>query len=596
MKGSDFDYKVVLLFPVSFFFLKEMEKEKDVEGLLKDLANCKVQLEAKESAYLQLLHQVEYYQKKAEELSYLLKDCESERDVYIEECREARLRIDELESKVKEMADQLTETGKIREQLSLVLSELKATQGELLIMETQLAAAIEAKFKALRQAELMEASVDMEKHRAEDLLKHIAELNEAILMSNLDAIEAEKEKCLVFAEKDVQLEFATETAAQAQKQVEDMRKQLEMQELENQLLSKSVLVDSQQMELDRANELLSSSNKSVSDAVNDLNQLEADLKGKEGENSDQAFYVKALETETNQLKLELKNANDEVSRLNCDVEMLMDELQKVKAEMEEIKDRENEAQVEIALLKSELHKGRSELAAAKAAEARAGSVKSGLYLAVQRLAVEAEEAKKETQRLKQEADKLADESDDFGIVENEREKSYQAAEVSEAVEVSQASELKAEAEERRDGNGGQMTIALEEYKSLIRKAEKDDQSPTAKGSNQLASSENEYELGILKKELEAATAKIGEFRARAEQAVMRAEAAEKAKITLEDQLKRWRERKQRQKAAFAALREESSSREFGTPTYENNIPIKYEPLGKILNMNQPLGKVLNIEF
>lgn len=39
------------------------------------------------------------------------------------------------------MGDQLVETAKIREQLSHVLSELKATQSELLSMETELAVA-----------------------------------------------------------------------------------------------------------------------------------------------------------------------------------------------------------------------------------------------------------------------------------------------------------------------------------------------------------------------------------------------------------------------------------------------------------------------
>ena len=82
------------------------------------------------------------------------------------------------------------------------------------------------------------------------------------------------------------------------------------------------------------------------------------------------------------MKIKLKNANEEVGHLNCDVEMLTGELEKTKIEVDEIRERENEAQVEIAPLKSELHKGRSRIAAAEAAEARAESVKSGLYLAV----------------------------------------------------------------------------------------------------------------------------------------------------------------------------------------------------------------------
>ncbi|KAF2311282.1 hypothetical protein GH714_021491 [Hevea brasiliensis] len=530
----------------------EMDKERDFERLQKDLANYKVQLEAKDPAYLQLLHKLEHHQKTAEELSAQLKNSEVERDVYLEECREARFRIDELEAKVKETGDQLLESGKIREQLSHVLGELKAVQGELLSMETELASATEAKLKALTQAELMETAANMEKERAEELLNRVIDLSEAAFLSKQAALEAEKDKCTALSE----IKEAAETQAQAQKHVEDMKTQLEiMQELENQLRAKSVFIDSLQVELNQANELLSSSDKVVSDVINDLNQLKVDLKGKEKENSDQAIYIGELETEMNQLKLELKKTNDEITRLNCDVEMLTDELEKVKTEMQEIKERENDEQIELALLKAELHKARSKLAAAEAAETRLGNVKSGLYLAVQQLAIEAEEVKKENERLKQGAD-MAAESADLGLGHENS---------SQAEEVIQANESGAEAGRRRGENDHNITISLEQYESLISKAEK--VNPSGK------------ETQI-------------EFRTRTEQAITRAEAAEKAKLAVEGQLRKWREQKQRRKAALAALREESLSREFGSSSYDNtvNTPTNYQPLGEVLNINSSLWK------
>ena len=87
----------------------------------------------------------------------------------------------------------------------------------------------------------------------------------------------------------------------------------------------------------------------------------------------------------------------------------------------------------------------------------------------------------------------------------------------------------------------------------------------------------------MKKELEVATVKIGFLRNRGEQAATRAEAAEKAKATIEDQLRMWQEQKQRRKAALAALREESAPKQFSSPTIEK-LPTKYQPLGKVLNM------------
>jgi chromosome segregation ATPase len=556
-----------------------MEKEKDVETLLKDLANYKVQMAAKDSAYSQLLLKLEHYQKSSEELSILLKKSEVERDVYCEDCREARTRIHELEAKVKEMTDELLETGKIREKLTHVLSELKSTEEEILGMETQLATAREVNLKALAEAELMATAANMEKKRSEELVKHVAELNEAILVSKLASIEAEKEKCMVLSDKDARLESAMEMAAQAQEQVEDMKKRLEiMQELENQLLAKSVLVDSLQAELNQASELLSSSNKTVSDAVKDLNQLNADLIVKERDNSDHTFYFGALETELNQLEAELKNENEEASHLSRNMEILMDELQEAKTKIYEIKEREKEAQIEIAVLKSELHKGRSELSAA---EARTGSVKPGLYLAVQQLAVEAEAAERENQRLKG-LDRVTEESEDFGLMHTDQHEKYSCQDV----DAFQKNESNAESVKRRNENDGNITISLEEYEFLIRKAEKAGEFLRRESSNMSITSitsENKYESQLLKKELEIAIVKNRELRTRLEQAVTRAEAAEKAKTILEDQQKRRQEQKQRIKAAIVGLHEESTSREFSSSTY-GSAPKEYQPLGKVLNM------------
>lgn len=499
------------------------------------MANYKLQLEAKDAAYWQLLHKLEHYQKTSEELSTQLKNSEVERDVNLEECREARIRIDELEAKIKEMGDQLLESGKLKEQLSHILGELKDVQGELLSMEIELVAATEEKLKALTQAELMESVANIEKGRAEELLKRVTDLNEALLLS----------KQAAESEKIAEIKERSETEAQAQKQVEDMKMQMEMmQELENKLRDKSVFIDSLQVELNQANELLSSSDKVVSEVINDLNQLKADLKAKEKENSDQAIYIGELETEMNQLKLELKKENEEVTQLNCEVEMLTDELEKVKNEMGGIKERENDAHAEIAMLKAELHRARSNIVAGEVSEAK--------------------ESKKENERLKQGSEMVTEESLDIGLVGNGPENSVAGAERS------------------RDDNDRNITISLEEYESLISKTAKVNQSAT-KDLNMLTTYENRNEMETLKKELEVASAKVSEFRTRTEQAVTRAEAAERAKLALEDQLRKWREQKKRRKAALAALREESLSREFGSSSY-GNTPINYQPLGKVLNM------------
>ncbi|CAL9031360.1 unnamed protein product [Prunus brigantina] len=576
---------------------EESEKERELEGVLKDLANYKVQLEAKDAAYMQVLLKLQHHQYTADELSILLQNIEVERDRYIEESKEARTQVHQLESKVREMADQLSDTLKLREQLMHVFSELKATQAELLSMETELADARDSELKGLTQAELMETAFVMEKERAEELLKHVSELSEAVVMSKVAAIEAEKEKLVLLSEKDAEIEIAAQATLQAQEQLEDVRKQIGMmEELEDQLLAKSSFIDMLQLEINQVKEQLRFSEKAASDAMNDLKQLEEELEVKERKILDQEGFIEALEMELNQLKLELINANEVTNSLKSEVEILTEELQKAKTEIDEIKESENKAQVEIAMLESELHRGRSKVAAAVAAEARTENVKSGLYLAIQQLAIEAETAKKENRMLKQGADSLEEENHEHSIlVDPHFEKDSQ-----EDVEVSRIDELNAEAEERTDENEAQITISLKEYESLIKKAEQADQIPLPleEGCSQLSLStmEEESELECLKKELEAAMEKVAQFRNRAEQAATRADLAEKAKAGLEDQIRIWRQVKQKRRAALAALTEVSTPKQFSPPPYES--PKQFSPPAseETQKICPPLGKILNMKF
>ncbi|KAM2076389.1 hypothetical protein ACFX1T_039141 [Malus domestica] len=545
---------------------KDSEKERELEGVLKDLANYKVQLEAKDAAYMQALLKLQHHQYTAVELSALLENIEFERDKYVEECKEARVQIYKLESKVTEMADQLTETLKVREQLMHVFSELKATQAELLSMETKLAYARDSELKALSQAELMETAFVMEKERAEELLKHVSELSEAMVMSKVAASEGEKEKLAILSAKDAEFEVAIQAALLAQEQLEDSNKQkAKMEELEDQLLAKSSFIEMLQLEIKQVNENLSFSEMASSDAMNDLKQLEKELEEKERKISDQEGFIKALEMELNQLKLELIDANQVANSLKRDVEVLTEDLQKAIIELGEMAERENNALVEIAMLESELHRGRSKIAAAEATEARAENVKSGLYLAIQQLAIEAETAKNENRMLKQGADSVDEEADEQSPLVD-------------FVEVSEIGEQKEEAEERKDENDYQVTISLKEYESLVKKAEQADQISLslAEGfSRQFSFSAAEDKSENLKKELEAAMEKVTQFRNRAEQATTRADLAERAKERLEDQIRIRREVKQRRKAALAALREVSLPKQFSPPEYES--PDEFKP-------------------
>ncbi|KAF4403102.1 hypothetical protein G4B88_027873 [Cannabis sativa] len=131
--------------------------------------------------------------------------------------------------------------------------------------------------------------------------------------------------------------------------------------------------------------------------------------------------------------------------------------------------------------------------------------------------------------------------------------------------------------ERRDCNDGHITASLKEYESLVKKGDDQIWAPT---------SDNKHELETLRKELDAALAKVAEFRNRGEQANFRAEMAEKAKAAIEDQLRKWREDRQKKKLALVAVPSVASSSRnlISSSIGENPPPTHHQPLYKLLNM------------
>ena len=454
-------------------FVGQSDCGKEFEELTKELANCKVQLEVKHAAYMQALLKLEQNQKMIHELSTLLKKSDIERNKNMSECSQCRSRKDELEYKTKEMVDQSLETAKVRDQFAHVLSELKATQRELLNKETELVAARDSELNSLAKAKQLEAALEAEKEQKEELLQQVKELNEVIHNSKLAAIKSEKEKIVLLSEKDEQIDFTTKATAQVQLQLEDMRKHAEMlQELQ-------------------ANEKLVLSEDSAPKTINDT-----DMELNDRKIMDQSVYIQTLEMELSQLKQEVTVAKEEISALNITNESLTSELHEAKAEL---KGSSIETQVEIALLKSKLQ---------------------------------------------------------------EHMLAYKNGKIA---ETSTTVDSKAEAEETNSEKKNEHVTG----KSLVEG-----------GVGEVG---RFSELALMKRELESAAMKISELRARAEQALSRAELAESAKAALEDKIRRHREHRQRRRLALSALREESTPKPF-SPSSSYGTPGSYQPLGKVLNM------------
>ncbi|KAK1359832.1 hypothetical protein POM88_044306 [Heracleum sosnowskyi] len=286
--------------------------------------------------------------------------------------------------------------------------------------------------------------------------------------------------------------------------------------MEIEVFEESLVIESLQMELKQANELRSLADKATSDGVDDISQLISDM-------------------EFSQLRLELKITKKEWEHFKCEVQTITDKYEKLKSEVNEIYKKESDAQLEIAKLKSELHREKSKTAVAESYEERAKRENLALELANQHLILKVEEAKCELQILK-----------DFAYKGSE--------EPSEVIEIDGTI-----VGEQRNAC---ISFSKKEFESLVKKA--------------IESEVTNRKIDELKREIETTTTKMEEFRTRAEQAVWRAEVAEKAKASFEEEKSKWVQHEERRKVDFDAFKQESIS--------SKNTPKIYMPLGKLLKM------------
>ncbi|KAG9439710.1 hypothetical protein H6P81_019875 [Aristolochia fimbriata] len=481
---------------------EEVGKETELELMQKELSGYRVQLEVRESAHMQALLELELSRKRVDELSTQLNESEGENAKYLAEYKKTKSHLDKLESENTDLLVQLLERDNARERLQEALNELKTAEDEL---RAQLLSSDEAKLCVLTQVELMEIACEMDKKKIEELLKHVSDLNEAILSLKLEAIEAEKEKSAALLSKDEAIEKAYE-------QMEEMKRELDgVEDLENKLLARNILVETLEMELKLAKE-------STSGAVKESESLKLQIEQMGQAKSEREIYVQTIELQLHESREEVQGAQQVVDGLNCQIEFLKDEARMVKNEMGLLEEKEIKAQIEVATLQSELHRTRSKLAAAEAAELRAESIRSGLYLAVQDLTTEAETAKQEIKRLKQEA------SFNESIISSEFDST--------------------------------ITISKEEYETLIRNIQTDD--PAQPMEDNMVESSYKLELEEVKSELGAAKEEISNMILASEQARKKTEMAEKAKIAVEDQLRKYREKEGKRRAAILALKEETN--------------------------------------
>ncbi|XP_052150151.1 uncharacterized protein LOC127768583 [Oryza glaberrima] len=181
----------------------------EIEILTKELASCRMQLEVKENEKIQ-----------------------------------ANLKLESLQNAMQESSD----NRMIARQQSEASEECKALRDELTVVRGELDAVRSSNSFLLREIELMETRMILEKESIRDSLNHVLQINESVLSSAVAAIRAEEERSVFFQE--ITLEFLS-----SDKNREVIDRQVEMiKNLESELMAKTVEIAYLQSQLQQVKE------------------------------------------------------------------------------------------------------------------------------------------------------------------------------------------------------------------------------------------------------------------------------------------------------------------------------------------------------
>ncbi|GLJ54084.1 hypothetical protein SUGI_1157940 [Cryptomeria japonica] len=587
---------------------RRISKETELHLVQKELAKSKDQLKIAEGTKVQALVELEKAKKVVESLTYQLDKTKESKVKANEASENARLCAEELvaanmKSKERGITVWQTEFDSAREHHSNAAAELEAAKKELRRIKQQHATSLETKLSAIKQAEDATLAKEMNANKAKEISMEIAKANESLVLVKLASIEAEKEKAAILKEKEVELD-TLKSAQSAEKIYENMgalKEELDASKHKEAMLAKtSVEIENLQIELDLAKESQSKVATACFDAKKTMSLVELETQKTEQTVSDANSSIESKVVELEEAKENLKKAREESFSLKASLNCVREELGQVRKELAELTKRESEAEATAASLNAELHKSRSRVAAAAAAEAKAKGATSGLSLALQQLASEAEEAKKEAEAMREEAQKARYESDQakatVTAIENKLQDALKEAEAAKAAEIVAIERIKALSEKTNaarastSDSGAGITISQDEHDSLNRRVKEADELADMKVGAAMAQVDavKASEQEILKKLL-IANREIEELKSAEAQALQKAEMAEAAKKAVEGELRRWREREQRKRSVKFETAQEltNTGNNDSSRSFIQNKSIHPESLAEVLNIKIP---------
>lgn len=553
--------------------------EQELAKVQEEIPFYKKQSQAAEDAKVSVLKELDGTKRLIEELKLNLERAQKEEQQAKQDSELAKLRVEEMEQGIGNdlsiAAKAQLEVARARH--AAAVAELKTVKSELEDLRKDYALLVSDKDGAMKKAEeAVSASKEVEK-TLETLTIELITAKESLEVAHAAHLEAEEHRigAAMAGEQD---------ALNWEKELKQAEK--ELVRLNQQILSAKDL----RGKLDTASALLLDLKTELAAYMESKLKQETDEGNLNGEQSDPEkrthdeiqSVVATAKRELEEVKLNIEKATTEVNFLKVAATSLKAELEKEKSELAALQQREGMASVAAASLEAELSRTQSEIVLAQKKEKEAREKMVELPKQLQEASQEADRAKSLAQMARDDLNKAKEEAEEAkagaSTVESRLlavKKEIEAAKAAEklalaaiaALEESESAQ-KTKDEETPPG----VTLSLEEYYELSKQAHEAEEQANKKVAEAHTQIDvaKESELRSLNR-LEEVNREIAERKEALGVALQKAEKAKEGKLSVEQELRKWREeQEQRRKASVSIPPTTGSPRKSDEENNESN--------------------------
>lgn len=522
--------------------------EQELEKAQEEMPLYKQQCEAANEAKQQVLKQLESTKRLVEELKLNLERAQTEEQQAKQDSELAKLRVEEMEQGIADessiAAKAQLEVAKARH--AAAVSELKSVKDELEQLRGDYELLIAEKEAAERKAEEAHFTSKQVEKSVESLTIELITLKQSLDSAHSAHLEAEEHRIgAVMAKEQDNLNWEVELK-QAEEELEKLNQQMiTTKELKAKLAEAKMLLNDLKAELAAYME-------SKTEETGREETLQDPLKEPETKTrADIEAAINAAKKELVDVKLKIEKATKEVNILKVASASLKSQLEKENAELQAIQQREGMASIASASLEAEINRIKSEINIVHMKEKEEREKLVELPMQLQKAAQEAEQAKALACTAGEELKKAKNDAEEAKAAVNAKESKLRA--VQKEIETARASERLAlaaltalqESElAQRNGNedlANGITLSLEEYYELSKRAHEAEEQANARVAAAMSQIETakESEKKTLNK-LEEASRDMSQRKDALEIALQKAEQAAERKMSIEQELRKWR--------------------------------------------------------